>query len=193
MRIGKTLAWTIAGAVVALLIASFVSSRSERQPPAVSLVSVEPAGIFDDAGEMLLVTLCITNPEPRCSGPIFVKESDEHFEAKIDSRWINANGGGVNLALYWQQRHETQLLVSWNGRALSSELEMACPRVMRGRLTWIAEQLPRFKFSIELWRWAVGYGGYPQYGPSTRWQNITVEFPLEKTRLVANAPETPKQ
>jgi len=130
---------------------------------------------------MLLVTLCVSNAEPRTTSPIFVKDSARPFEAKLTKRWMSVNGAVGTLGLYGQQRHIQQLLVSRTTESCRANLKWAYPRVTRGRLTWMMEQLPRWlPFSLEAWRWAISRGGYAQYGPSAHWHDLTWEFPIPK-------------
>src|SRR6266478_10111430 len=49
--------------LVGLLVVLIWPAHTEPRPPVLNLVSMEPAAMFDDIGEMWLVTLSISNPD----------------------------------------------------------------------------------------------------------------------------------
>src|SRR5579859_1133540 len=96
MRVRKVLAVTVALAAAALLTALCGAGQAVPRPPVLNLVSVEPAGIFDEAGEMSLVTLAISNPDnpPRPENTLHVKglSKTKTIEARVTNVWVEVEG-----------------------------------------------------------------------------------------------------
>ena len=173
--------------LVGLLVVLIWPARTEPRPPVLNLVSMEPAGMFDDIGEMWVVTLSISNPDnaPRYENDLFVKDTGRAIEAQVGNRWIGVEG---TLACYLpvgqkHETHETLLLMPAGTHSCRLSLQYTGSsasfrgRPVKGRLLWLAERLPqfiRFRLSYKVWRWL----GFNRYEPRSDWRQIIVELPL---------------
>jgi len=149
-----------------------------------NLVSMEPAAMFDDIGEMWLVTLSISNPDnpPRYENNLFVKDTGRAIEAPVRDRWIQVQEER-SLACHLPAgqkhgTHETLLLMPAGTRCCRVSLQYTGSSAsFKGRLLWLAERLPqfiRFRLSYKVWRWL----GFNRYEPRSDWRQIIVELPL---------------
>jgi len=175
--------------LVGLLVVLIWPAHTEPRPPVLNLVSMEPAGMFDDIGEMWLVTLSISNPDnaPRYENDLFVKDTGRAIEAQVGNRWIRVEGERT-LACHLpagqkHETHETLLLMPAGTHSCRVSLQYTGSslsfrgRPVKGRLLWLAERLPqfiRFRLSYKVWRWL----GFNQYEPRSDWRQIIVELPL---------------
>src|SRR5260370_11568000 len=83
----------VIGLVAGLMAVLLWPSGAGCPPPVLNLVSMEAAGIFDDSGaEMWLGTLSISHSPHLPARPIYVKDSNKPFEAKVPNRWIRVDG-----------------------------------------------------------------------------------------------------
>jgi len=175
--------------LVGLLVVLIWLAHTERCPPVLNLVSMEPAGMFDDIGKMWMVTLSISNPDnaPRYENDLFVKDTGRPIEAQVANRWIGVEG---TLACHLPagQKHETLLLMPAGTHSCRVSLQYTASslsfrgRPVKGRLLWMAERLPRFirfRLSYKVWRWL----GFNRYEPRSDWRQIIVELPLRPTPL----------
>ncbi len=183
----RVLASGMALILVGLLVVLIWPAHTERRPPVLHLVSMEPAAMFDDIGEMWLVTLSISNPDnaPRPENTLFVKDTGRAIEAQVGNRWIGVEG---TLACYLpvgqkHETHETLLLMPAGTHSCRLSLQYTGSsasfrgRPVKGRLLWLAERLPqfiRFRLSYKVWRWL----GFNRYEPRSDWRQIIVELPL---------------
>ena len=183
----KVLALTLALAAAVLSTALIGSGHAVPRKPVLSLVSVEPAGIFDEGGEMSLVTLAIGNPDnlPHPENTLHVRglSKTKTIEARVTNVWVGAEGTLVCGLPCGQKAEHVFLLpagadccrVSFQYTGSSRSFNR---RPVRGRLAWLTERLPlsvRSRLSYRFWRW-VGFG--PDYLPSSDWRAVTVEIPL---------------
>src|SRR5882672_5197732 len=111
MRVRRVLGGTLALAAVVILVVSIGPHHTNHRPPVLTLVSMEPAGIFDYTGEMWLVTLSIVNPNnpPRPENSLYVKDMGISIEARVTNMWVGVEG---TLACHLSsgQNHESLLL-----------------------------------------------------------------------------------
>ena len=159
-------------------------------PPVLNLLSVEPVGIFDQAGsEMSLIELNITNPNqvpakfsiPR--GWLFV---DMSFEFAKSNRWIRlqpAQPLGAMICLAPRQQY--RLLFVSPPPAELSRIRLKCAGAVptgKSRLLWLTTRLPgpiRTSLPGSLWRWL----GFTTYEPSARWHQFTLELLINATNI----------
>jgi hypothetical protein len=176
--------FTLALVIVGLLALLVASRRSELRPPAVTLVKMEPAGIFDDNGEMSLLTLnmdCPYNPL-RPEETLVVRIAQHSIRARVSNRWVEVEG-----IISWHSvsttNLESQLLIPAGADSCRFTVQYTCrtrsfnKHPFRGRVEWLAEQLPlrlRRRLSPAFWRWA----GWPQYRPSSNWRALSMEMPF---------------
>ena len=151
-----------------------------RCPLALSVVSVEPADIYDDSGaEMWLATLSISNSDVRPRRPengLYIKNGGKAIEARVAGRWVEVEGGFA-CKLDPQDTCARSFLLPPGAESCRVRLEYARAVFVRGRTAWFAERLPRwirYRMSYKFRRWA----GFSQYGPSSHWREITLEMPL---------------
>jgi hypothetical protein len=173
------------------IVAALVAPRlASKRPPLLGLVRAEPAGIFDDNGEMSLVTVCMTYPQSpqQPEDALVVKGSENSVQARVDGRWV-----GVKGALVFHGNNECELLfpagadVCRLSMQYTGRTRVFKKHPIKGRLEWLAEQLPpsvRSRFSYKFWRWV----GFPEHGPSSDWRTISVELPLASPSTPAFAP-----
>ena len=178
-RMRRVLASGVALILVGLLVVLIWPAHTEQRPPVLNLVSMEPAGMFDDIGEMWLVTLSISNPDnaPRPENTLFVTDTGRAIEAQVGNRWIRVDGT-LACHLPVAQKHETLLLMPAGTHSCRVSLQYTGSSAsFRGRLLWLAERLPqfiRFRLSYKVWRWL----GFNRYEPRSDWRQIIVELPL---------------
>jgi len=179
----------VAIAVLVILGVLIGSTCVTRRAPVLNMVSIVPAGVFDDSGEMWLLTLSISNPDNRHwrGTEIHIKDVGSSIEARVTDRWIAVEGKlGCHLNS-WQKRDIVLLLPAGSNLCrFSLQYTGSTPSFKRqpikGRLEWVAEQLPwpiRKHLPLSFWRW-VGYG--PDYAPSADWREIRVEMPLPPSK-----------
>ena len=187
MRVGKILGGTLILACVALLVVALSTPHNiHLRPPIISLVSMEPAGIFDDMGkEMSLVTLCISNPNTplRPENSLYVRDFSIPIEVKVTNVWTAVEGtltchlfGGAKqdrLCLLPAGADYSRFSLKYTGKVPIFQTS-----VPKGRLRQLVQRLPLFvrsRLPSAFWRW-VGFG--PDYGPSSNWRTMSVEIPL---------------
>jgi len=176
-----------------LIVVLLLLLGTRKRPPTISVASIEPAGVFDDNGEMSLVTLGLkdTDYSGRPEGALCLRSPAHPIEARVKDRWVRVDGrldwrggrGGVR---------ECDLLLPAGANACRFTVEYTgATRVFRkhpikGPILWVVEQLPlsvRRRFSYKFWRWA----GFPEYGPGTGWRRISFEVPFAP---LSGAPST---
>ena len=184
MRVRRGLALVLALGIVALLALLIAPPQDKLPPQAVTLVSIEPAGVFDNLGEMSLLTLNLDSPtDPLHFQKALVVRTAEHdVQARVNNHWAD-----VEPIIGWRSFSSTnrecvivlpagadscRLMVhyTWLTRSFKKQ-------PFRGRVEWLAEQFPwclRRGLSPAFWRWA----GFPEYGPSSRWRVLRMEWPL---------------
>ena len=172
--------FAVAGFVALLGILAITSTTPP--PPVISLLSVEPSGIFDDAGtEMSLVTVSIRNPNAGKSPgkSIYIEYGGRPAEGKVTDRWIRLESTLERLGpclLQPSYGHITLILAPAATESLRICLRYTRSRVTGGRLARLAAQLPswiRFRLPAKFWRFA----GYAKYGPGSDWREVTFELP----------------
>jgi hypothetical protein len=152
------------------------------RPPVLSVVTIERAGIVDDAGvEMRLVTLSICNPDERAPAPqryLHVKDSRTPLEAKIANHWVPIEGtlGGCQFAPHASR--ERSIVLPAGAIACRVRLQYTGTGVsFKSTMASLVESLPswiRFRLSYKFWRWV----GFPRYEPSSHWREISLELPI---------------
>ena len=175
---------------ITLLVAVLVRESPEPAPVVVWVVSVEPSGIYDDAGEMWLMTLRINDTRRgRGEAPIYI-EDNARPEARVVDRWspIDTSAGSwLVLNNPEMLSHEVQLAVPLNTDSCRLNLKWAQGRLVSGRLWKFAEDLTAWpRARTLLFKLARG-GGYPRYAPSSQWHEFTVELPLSAVKAAVNS------
>src|SRR5260370_21710170 len=177
-RMRRVLASGVALILVGVLVVLIWPARPEQRPPVLNLVSMEPAGMFDDIGEMWLVTLSISNSDnaPRPENTLFVKDTGRAIEAQVGNRWIRVDGT-LACHLPVAQKHETLLLMPAGTHSCRVSLQYTGSSAsFKGRLLWLAEPLPqfsRFPLSYKVWRWLA----FNHYGPRSDLPHIITKLP----------------
>ena len=188
----KAIPCAVGGLTAVLVVVLIWSLPTVRRPPVVSLVGMEPAGIFDDAGvEMWLVTLSLSNSYPPTSGYqnyLYVKNNARGIEARVGNRLI-AVKGMLDCGLGPGQRVERMLLMPERVDACRIFLKCVGPPFVGGRLAWVAGRLPQFvrsRLPFRFWRWVDSIS----YGPGSDWRENSIELPLpsESPRVVISSP-----
>src|SRR5439155_11890740 len=190
-RMRRVVASGVAVMLVGLLVVLIWPGHTERRPPVLNLVSMEPAGMFDDIGEMWMVTLSISNPDnpPRYENELHVKDTGRPIEAQVGNRWIGVEGERM-LACHLPAgqkhgTHETLLLMPADTHSCRVSLQYTGSsasfrgRPVKGRLLWLAERLPqliRFRLPYKVWRSL----GFNRYAPRSDWRQIIVVLPLRR-------------
>ena len=173
-------------AVVALLIGS---SRSGLRPPVIRLVSVEPAGMFDENGrEMRLLTLAVRNENPpkrrdASRDAFYVEDSARGVEVRMSNSWItvawatNLWGLGARLGPGDDNQRGLALVPGGNDRC-RVWIKYAVPSLSgKGLLEYAVTRLPlsiRSRISYKFWRWV----GFPSIYRPGHWRQISVELAL---------------
>ncbi len=184
MRAPRVFAGVIGVTIAVVLGLIILYPRTPPNPPVLSLVSLEPAGVFDDSGvEMSLLRLSISNSDNRPFNPansIYVKDGGRCIEVKVANHWIAAEGtvGALGFcALAPLQKHEIMFILPASGSCRVWFKYTGATLSTKHRLAWVAERLPeciRFRMSYKFWRWV----GFTRYMPSSNWREINVELPL---------------
>jgi len=162
-----------------------LSSGPQRLPPTVNVLTIEPTGIYDEVGEMKMVTVALSNPEPARPDPIFVKDEGLPVEVRVTNRWIVVKGaiGGCTLQFL---NHRVLFLAPASADAYRLRFSYTGGVITKGRLTLLCGLLPRFiQIRIPIWfrRWS----GWINYGPASHWRRVDLELPLHVPGL---APES---
>jgi hypothetical protein len=167
--------------LIALLVFAFVVvSLPTVAPPVMSVVAAEPAGIFDDSGEMRMVTLRTSNKRQSKTthGYLYVEQTPAPIEGKVANHWLVIEGskGSIGLLSLFPERHsDTLLVVPATAVALRVSVKYTGPEAVRGQLAWLAAGLPaglRVRLPYKFWRW-VG-----DNGPSKNWSTVQIEVPI---------------
>ena len=181
---GKVLAIgiTTVGAGLLVAVAAFVSPL--RRAPMLRVVSLEPASLVDDAGvELAFLTLSISNAEAFPNQPVFVRDAGVPAKARVGGHWIEIHWpqGQVKLAdcaLSPFKSQNTLLLIPETAEVCRVSFKYAGAVTKTSwRLGRLAERLPtyvRLRIPHAFWRWV----GFEHYGPSSKWQDGTVDVPL---------------
>lgn len=182
--------YSIISLALALLLACGVSFSTPRlHPPVVQLVSIEPAGMFDDKGtELRLLTLAVGNENPESRSDfrrnvLYVADSVRGVEIRISNSWKRVgwatNLWGVEMPLKPGDRNEMALaLIPGGSDGCRVWVRYAVPTLSpKGVLESAVERLPlsiRSRLSYKFWRW-VGFPGV--YRPGN-WRQISFELSL---------------
>jgi hypothetical protein len=154
-------------------------------PLTLSFVKSENAGMFDDRGvESQFVTVRISNSQSGISmygSEVYFRNDYSPMDAKVANQWVPLLGTvrAFNSSLRPGQNSEQMILVPGGARACRVCLQCARARVVRGKLAWLADKLPRsitVRFPSRVWRWV----GYPVYGPGSDWQTLGLEVNLKE-------------
>src|SRR5262245_39563322 len=171
---------------VAVALGLFIWT-ARLDPPALSLISIDHAGIMDDAGaEMRLLTLCVSNSDTRPPNPksvVYIDEDDgKPAQARVENRWIEVGRAVGRCGLFPGRTHELLLLVPADADCCRVPFRYTgSAMTAKAQLAWLVSRSPRFiasKMPSRFWRWV----GFPNYGPGSDWRKITVELPLSGVR-----------
>ncbi len=185
MHLPRTLSIALILVAVGAGAAFLWPGRKPVSPPVLKLEAVEPAGIFDDSGEMWLVTLSIQNPDDslRRDNLLYVEDVAHPIQIRLTNAWASAEGS-LRCALTPSRKHATSVLIPATVQTCRFSFRYCgaawsfSRQPFKARLEWLAERLPfpvRAHFSYKFWRWA-GFGPIPV--PSRRWQQVTLELPV---------------
>jgi hypothetical protein len=185
MRVRRLFHGILLLAIISISGAFFLLHVASPPPPVVRIACVEPAGVFDDNGEMWLVALRVanTNNLPRPNDRLYVEDVATPMELRVAHVWGRVKGS-LTCAVGPGLDHETLLVVpagadccrlsfkycggSWSFRH----------QPLKASVEWLAAKLPlfiRLRFSSKFWRWA-GFG--PSVTPSRDWQRVNLELPI---------------
>ena len=187
ISVRKILAVFLSVAAGSLLVAIIVTGQKLPPPPALNIASIEPAGMFDERGEMSLLTLIISNradlPLPENAVHVRNQKKASTVEARISNVWVEVQGAlTCHIRPHESRDHFIlfpagvdcfRLSIQYTGSSLSFK-----KKPIKERLEWLAERLPgalRSRLPRGFWRW-VGFG--PDYVPNSNWRTLTVEIPL---------------
>lgn len=173
----KVVLTAVAIALAALFTAVAVLP-SKRPPVAVKVMGFEPAGIFDDTGEMWMVKVRIWNQQAGRGRPLLYVKGDEKSACRVANRWSRLGDIAGTCALYGYGQHELLFLVPPRTDRCRVSLQWTHSHLKSGRLWWLAEELPALP-RVRAWLWKLGTP--PTYAPNSRWWEFTVEFSLPPT------------
>jgi len=186
MRVGRIVVITSLTCVALLVPLALVGPGTRLRPPVISVVSMDPAGIFDDMGkEMWLVTFSISNPNTplRPENSLYVKDSGIPIEVKRTNVWT-AVEGTLGCHLFGGAKHDRLYLLPTGADFSRFSLQYTgttpifAKNEPKGLLRRFVQRLPLFvrcRLPSTFWRW-LGFG--PDYGPSSNWREINIEIPL---------------
>jgi hypothetical protein len=173
----KVVVGVLAIAAMALLAGLLFRELPEPPPIVLKLMSVEPAGIYDETNEMWVVTLRM---QQIASGPPIYINDTGRSQARVADRWTQVEKVTGTFELYGY--HELQFLLPANTDACWVNLKWAHGRLVSGRLWMFAERLTVWpKARLWLFMWCQRNRDFPRYEPSSRWQEFTVELPLPQS------------
>jgi hypothetical protein len=153
MLTGKVLATGISTVGVGLLVAVALFASPLPRPPKLHFVSLEPAGLVDDAGaELAFLTFSISNAEAFPNKPVDCALGP--FKAQNAMLLVPAGAQGCRISFKYA---ESTTKTKWRLARLAEKLP-----------TYIRYRIPRF------WNWV----GFEHYGPSSKWQNGSVDLLL---------------
>jgi len=185
MRARRIFAVAIVVCLVALLTMLLWPGQMKLDPPSISIVSIERAGVDDDEGkEMWLVTVGIHNPN---SAPfadeslyvakfLYVEDEGQPIEVHVTNRWV-AITGRLGCDVRPGDMQTTAWVVPGGADACRASLKYTNFELYSGRLAVHARRLPRAlrsRFPASFWQWA----GLPRSRPSSNWQEIKIEVPF---------------
>ena len=189
MRTGRIVAVAIVVCVIAVVTTLLWPERTKIDPPSVSIVKVENAGVDDDEGkEMWLVTVIIRNPNNASFADenlhvrksLYVEDRQQPIEVHVTNRWV-AIRGGLGCHMSPGDMHTTAWVVPACADAFRASLRYTNFELYRGRLAVHARRLPRSlrsRLPASFWQWA----GLPQSRPSSNWQEIKIEVPFPSAK-----------
>jgi hypothetical protein len=191
MRARRIVAGVIVVCLVALLTILLWPERTKLDPPSISIVRVENAGVDDDEGkEMWLVTVSICNPnnDPFADESLYTKNSlyvedgVQPIEVRVTNRWV-AIRGGLGCHMGPGEVHTTAWVVPAGADACRASLKYTNPEIHNYKwLARLAMRLPRW-FQTRLpngfWQWS----NTPQYRRSSNWREINIELPFPAPAL----------
>jgi hypothetical protein len=176
----------------ALVVWGVVSSDSRLHPPVVRLVSIEPAGMFDDTGmELRLLTLAVSNENPENPGDfwrnvLYVADSVRGVEIRVSNSWKQVhwatNLWGSHIRLKPGDQDQRALaLIPGGSDGCRVWVRYAVPTLSpKGVLEFAVARLPlsiRSRFSYKFWRWV----GFSELYRPGYWRQIPVELGLPLT------------
>src|SRR5258708_19009436 len=123
---------------VGLFVGLILLANQPGPPPVLSILSIEPANVIDDAGvEMRLVNLSISNSEAWPNAPIYVKDTGVPVKERLADHWIQAEAS-LACTLRPFQAHRILLVVPATTDACRVCFKYTDAVVTKGRLAWLA-------------------------------------------------------
>jgi hypothetical protein len=173
MREGKSVAVTMVGAAAALLIVYL--SWPSCGPFEANVVSIEPSGIFDEAGaEFWLVSMNLSN---QGNGLILLDSEQARIEAKVIDRWVGTPEPFRLSSILPGRPNGAQFLLPANANACRLHLTYSFrTHRLDGRFTqWTWVRFPGLygtnPFGRELNR--LYYSSLTNRQPPLRWRRMT--------------------
>jgi hypothetical protein len=178
----KVVVGLLAIAAIALVAGLLFRGAPEPPPIVLKIVSFEPAGIYDDKGEMWAVTLQMQRNDSQRgrSGPPIYVDDYGRAEARIADRWSPVDKFTAKCVLYDFQKHDMLFALPTTAVSCRLNLKWTRGRLVSGRLWKFAENLtagPKARALLFKLHWAI-FSGYPRYAPSSHWHEFAVELPL---------------
>lgn len=146
-------------------------------PPALSVLSIEKSEVYEDAEEMWLVTLGMSNPAPTRPDPIYVRDDELPIEVRLTNHWLRVEGKIGACRLSGSLSHRIQFLMPATADACRLRFSYAGAVITRGRIAWFSGRLPAFirlRLPYLYWRWV----GFVDYAPGSNWRRVNAELPL---------------
>jgi len=153
-------------------------TRTAPRPPALSLLSVEPADGFtdDDGTEMLLVTVSLSNPNAsRPENFLYISNSGRGVEARVVNRWVGV-GGRLDCGLSPGQKSRWMFVMPAHAGVCRVCVKYAGASLsMAARVRKLLEHIPwRLRSGISPRIWWMGR----DFSPTPPWREIHLEIAL---------------
>jgi hypothetical protein len=163
---------------VSLIGAALIFHATSAVPlPVIKFAGVEPAGIFEDSGqEMLIVSLSISSSSNRPPGrTLFAKQSGRTVEAKVGDQWVEVDAMlWTNLLVYGGTPSLRILLLPAQAEACRIRLQYSRALISQAQSWWLIKRLPSSTQNGKVSFW-LRDSPYKAFGG---WHKVTVEVPL---------------
>jgi hypothetical protein len=171
------------GAILTMLI---WPAPAVPRAPGLSL-RITPSGVSDDSGtELWMVHLCMSNSSKGSFNPgkdaLYIKETGRPLETRIKGRWVKLKEPLGTHSIGPGACSERLLLLPALAESCRVSLLYAgsvptfTGRPFRGRVGWLAEQLPlSLRRRVPRFFW----NGYTLFKPSSTWHEMSAEIPLK--------------
>jgi hypothetical protein len=171
----RKMVFAVLGIAIAALLTATLLLGPDRPPIAVQVVGFEPAGIFDDSGEMWVVTVRAYNPSGSRGGPIYIKA--QKSASRVANLWSPLKDTLGDCAIYGFNQHELQFVVPPKTDRCRISLQWTYSHLKSGRLWWLAERMTLFP-RVRSLLWKRTRGHFPVYAPNSYWRKFNAELSL---------------